>query len=149
MCTRQRRHNKRGFLPKFQGILSDIVRKTENNYNFGEVNVLGTKSYDKKTLAIRFQNENLIATMDNDKIIVATVPDIISILDEDTGHAITTEELKFGQRVSVICIPCNPMWRRESNLEVAGPKAFGYKFSHVPVGKYVNPKPMVIPASSE
>ena len=52
---------------------------------------------------ISFQNENLMAERDGE--IVASVPDLICILDVDTSVPVTTETLKYGRRVVVIGIP--------------------------------------------
>jgi DUF917 family protein len=39
---------------------------------------------------------------------------------------VPTELLRFGQRVTAIAMPCDPLWRTPRGLEVAGPAAFGY-----------------------
>ena len=54
------------------------------------------------------------------------VPDLIVLLDVDTGYPITTEMLRYGQRVAVIAIPCHDLLRSARALEVVGPTAFGY-----------------------
>jgi uncharacterized protein len=61
------------------------------------------------------------------------VPDLISVLDSETAEAIATERVRYGQRVTVIAMPCDPVWRTERGLEAAGPRAFGYDFDYVPV----------------
>jgi len=55
------------------------------------------------------------------------------VLDAETGHAIHTERLRYGQRVSVVAFPCDPVWRTEAGLTLAGPGAFGYEIGYVPV----------------
>ena len=49
------------------------------------------------------------------------------------AEAIHTERLRYGQRVSVIAFPCDPIWRTPRGLALAGPRAFGYDFDYVPV----------------
>jgi len=44
-----------------------------------------------------------------------------------------TERIAYGQRVTVIAFPCDPVWRTGPGIEVAGPRAFGYEFDYVPV----------------
>jgi uncharacterized protein len=61
------------------------------------------------------------------------VPDLITVIDGQTAETITTERLRYGQRVSVIAFPCDPIWRTERGIEVAGPRAFGYEFDYLPV----------------
>jgi hypothetical protein len=61
------------------------------------------------------------------------VPDIITVIDTESGYAIQTELVRYGQRVSVIAFPCDPIWRTPAGLELAGPRAFGYDIDYVPV----------------
>jgi DUF917 family protein len=80
---------------------------------------------------VRFQNENLVAI--RDEAIVASVPDLITILDAESGNAITTEHLRYGFRVVVLGIPCDPRWRTPAGIELAGPRHFGYDVDYVPL----------------
>ena len=64
---------------------------------------------------------------DGFKEILATVSDLISLVDEETGQPITTEEVHYGLRVSVIGMPCSELWTTEKGLAAVGPKVFGYK----------------------
>jgi DUF917 family protein len=82
-------------------------------------------------LELRFQNENLAALRDGE--IVVSVPDLITVLDAETGEPITTEELRYGFRVTVIATPCDDRWRTPAGLELAGPRYFGYDIDYVPV----------------
>jgi uncharacterized protein len=58
------------------------------------------------------------------------VPDLITVLDSETGDAISTERIRYGQRVTVIAIACDPVWQTDQGLKVAGPRAFGYDFDY-------------------
>ena len=81
---------------------------------------------------IEFQNENVIARIgnkeekDEDLVIAACVPDLISIVDNDTGEPIPTEDVRYGQRVAVLTLPCHPLLKTPEALKVVGPQAFGY-----------------------
>ncbi len=50
-------------------------------------------------LTVGFQNEFLVATTGDE--VLATTPDLISMLDLETGEPITTEGLRYGHRVAV------------------------------------------------
>lgn len=81
-------------------------------------------------MEIEFQNENLMVksiSPSGKSQILAAVPDLISIIDSDTGEPITTDTVKYGLRVAVITIPCAPLLKTPKALEFVGPKAFGYK----------------------
>ena len=78
-----------------------------------------------------FQNEHLAARIDGE--FKVTVPDLLAVLDVDTGEPITTEGLRYGFRVAIIAIPCAEKWRSPKGLEIVGPAYFGYETDYVPV----------------
>jgi uncharacterized protein len=113
------------------GKVADIERRIEDGFVKGMLTIEGTRGDAGKVLEIDIQNEYLVARRDGE--LVAMVPDIITLLDEQTGEAIHTERLKYGQRLVAIAFPCPPVWRTAKGLEVAGPVPFGYDVPYVPV----------------
>jgi DUF917 family protein len=65
--------------------------------------------------------------------LIATTPDLIAMLDLETGAPITTEMLRYGMRVAVIAFPCDPKWRTPQGQALVGPRYFGYDIDYVPV----------------
>ena len=61
-----------------------------------------------------------------DGVAKVVVPDLIMNLELDTGEPITTEILRYGQRVAVIGLPAHELLKSPQALDVVGPKAFGY-----------------------
>lgn len=115
----------------WQGKVADIARRTETGFARGEANIAGSGDYEGRTLTIEFQNEFLMAR-DGDKPLVTT-PDLITVLDAETGEPITTESLRYGFRVVVLGLPCDARWRSEAGLKLVGPSYFGYDVPYVPV----------------
>ncbi|MGH3916610.1 MAG: DUF917 domain-containing protein [Pseudonocardiaceae bacterium] len=115
----------------FDGRISDVERRTETGFARGQARLAGTGSDTGATLTIRFQNEYLIAIRDDQ--VAASVPDLIIVLDAETGNPITTEELRYGFRVTVIAAPCDVRWRTSRGLALVGPRAFGYDLDYIPV----------------
>jgi uncharacterized protein len=64
---------------------------------------------------------------------VASVPDLFTILDVELGDAITTEGLRYGYRVAVVGIRCDPKWRTPAGIALSGPRHFGYQVDYVPI----------------
>ena len=105
-------------------------------------------SNDFTNIFLALQNENLLIRIGNEKEkddddldIVSCVPDLISIVDNDTGEPIPTEDVRYGQRVAVLTLPCHPLLKTPEALQIVGPKAFGYSniafkpcksYSHLP-----------------
>lgn len=115
----------------FGGKISDVERRTETGFATGQAQIAGTGPHIGSTLSIRFQNEHLVAVRDGQ--VLASVPDLIIILDADTGGPITTEELRYGFRVTVIAAPCDLRWRTSQGLALVGPRAFGYDLDYTPI----------------
>lgn len=113
----------------WQGKVVDVARKTMGGFARGEVSIAELDS--ACILKVGFQNEFLVATTGND--VLATTPDLISILDLETGEPITTEGLRYGHRVAVIGIPGDERWRSPAGLDVVGPAYFGYDIPFVPL----------------
>jgi DUF917 family protein len=114
-----------------RGKVVDVERRTTAGFVRGSATIDGLGDDAGRTLRLEIQNENLVVR-DGDRLL-ATVPDIITVVDSESAEAISTERLKYGQRVTVIAFPCDPIWRTERGLDLAGPRAFGYDVDYVPV----------------
>lgn len=115
----------------FQGKVIDIDRKTVTGFTRGTAKLEGLLDYKDETLELRFQNEHLIAKTENRLLCVT--PDLIAVLDAETGLPITTEGMRYGARCVVIGMPCDPKWRTEKGIETCGPGYFGYEVEYIPV----------------
>jgi DUF917 family protein len=113
------------------GKLTDVERRTTGGFVRGTATIEGTGDDRGRTLTLELQNENLVA-VENGRVL-AMVPDLITVVDTETAAAIQTESLRYGQRVTVLAWPCDPLWRTPKGLETAGPRAFGYELDYVPV----------------
>jgi uncharacterized protein len=113
------------------GKIVDVNRRVIGGFARGSVTIEGLGSDSGRMLRVEIQNENLIA-FERDRAI-ALVPDIITVVDTQTAHAVHTERLRYGQRVTVVAFACDPVWRTDAGLEVAGPAAFGYELEYVPL----------------
>ncbi|TRY71782.1 hypothetical protein TCAL_09554 [Tigriopus californicus] len=128
------------------GKITDIKRDTVAGFARGFLIITPFEGDSQNDIKIEFQNENLIAsTMNKEQTvddgsknvdptpksqgeqILATTPNLISIIETTTGLAIETECLKYGLRVSVIVMPSPKQLLTPEALAVVGPKAFGYQ----------------------
>ncbi|WP_332900385.1 DUF917 domain-containing protein [Haladaptatus sp. CMSO5] len=116
----------------FEGKLIDVQRRTEGGFAVGEAILDGVSECDGRTLTLDFQNENLVAR-DSAHGVIASVPDLITVVDAETGDPVTTEGLKYGHRVRVIGMPCSPKWRTDEGLSLVGPDYFGYSIDYRPI----------------
>lgn len=108
----------------FTGKITDIRRELLGGFARGHANLVGTDGYAGCEGRIAIQNENLVLWVDGVPVIM--VPDLIINLDLETGEPLTTEVLRYGQRVAVIGLPVHPLMKTPEALKVVGPQAFGY-----------------------
>ena len=108
----------------FHGRVADIERRTEGGFARGTARLNGVDTFAGQTLRLDFQNEFLIAERGGQ--VLATTPDLISVVDAETGMAVTTDSLKYGQRLVTLAWACNPLWRTPEGIALVGPRYFGY-----------------------
>jgi len=120
----------------FEGKIVDLLRETKSGWALGRVTVEGTGTCVGRRLEVQFQNEHLIAR--EGERVRAIVPDLIALLDSATAEPITTEGLKYGQRLRVLGISAAPIMRSPPALAVFGPQAFGLDAPFTPV-ELLNP----------
>lgn len=116
------------------GKIVEVYRRTSEGFAKGTVRIReldGEASGEPETLEIDFQNENLIARSNGR--ILSVVPDLICVLDGETAEPITTEELRYGQRVKVLAVTVPPIMRTPEALDVRGPRTFGFDVDYVPM----------------
>jgi DUF917 family protein len=113
----------------FRGKVVDVERRTEAGFARGHATLA---SYDGNSkLELLFQNEHLLARVDDE--VRCIVPDLICVLDAETGEPITTEGLRYGHRATVIGISTPDIMRSAGALDTFGPGAFGMPYPFTPV----------------
>ena len=115
----------------FAGKVTDVERRVERGYNFGRIRLEGTDENRRSIATIDLQNEYLVLRIDGE--VAMTVPDILSLVDQERGHPITTELVRYGLRVLVLGIPAAPQLKTELALTRVGPRAFGYDLDFIPL----------------
>jgi DUF917 family protein len=115
----------------FEGKIVDVKRRNEGGFVLGHVELDGLGPDHGSTMNIEFQNENLGAMRDGEY--VATVPDLITVLDRESGDPIPTEKLRYGARARVLAIPTPPIMRSDAALDVWGPRTFGLETDYSPI----------------
>lgn len=111
------------------GIITDIDRVIERGFLRGEVKIKNKK----ELLELGFKNEYLIAKC-NEKMI-ATTPDILMLLEQQTGMPIDTTKLQYGLKVHLIALPAPTLWTTPAGLQLVGPRHFGYETDYHPISR--------------
>ena len=104
----------------FEGKVVDVLRRTTEGFARGHARI---ESPEGDVLEITFQNEHLVARVDG--AVRGIVPDLICVLEAETAEPITTEAIRYGQRVKVMVVSTPEIMRTPEALAVFGPRAFG------------------------
>ena len=102
----------------------DLQRHLKGGFAVGHLALEGFGNFQGDSGRIDLQNEFLVFRR-NETVEVCT-PDLIVVLDSDTGLPITTEMLRYGQRIAVLGLPAHSLMRSPEALKIVGPAAFGY-----------------------
>ena len=156
----------------FRGKIIGVERRLWKGHSYGEVIITSTDvgseadeeetqtssgyfqpAAQEGTLKIPFKNENILAEhtdASGKQSVIASVPDLICVLDRGSGRALGVPDFKYGFRVVVLGITCSPRWTNTpKGLEIGGPKAFGYdNVEYRPLGEYVKPQSVLEEYSS-
>lgn len=115
----------------FTGKIIDVARRTTGGFLRGRAKLTGLDQDKGRELVIDFQNEWVIAQ--EGESVIATTPDLICMLDSDSGEGLGTEVVRYGQRVTVIALPAPAVLTSPKGLEHVGPRAFGYDVDWQPL----------------
>jgi hypothetical protein len=113
------------------GKVLDVHREVAEGFMRGSVVIEGLAEDAGRLIRLELQNEHLVA-LERGRLL-ASVPDLITVLDSETADAVSAERIRYGERVVVIAFGCDPIWRTVRGITAAGPRAFGYDFDFVPV----------------
>ena len=114
----------------YTGKVVDSERRIVGGFDMGVVRI---EAFEPgwPDLEIDIKNEYLVARL-GDRVL-ASVPDLISILDFETSTPINAERLRYGQRVTVCAVGCPDYYRSDGALAVVAPRCFGFDFEYVPL----------------
>jgi DUF917 family protein len=115
----------------FRGKIVDVERRLVSGFARGRTTLEGLGNHAGETVVVEFQNENLIARRESE--VLAVVPDLIALVDCDSGEPLTVEVLRYGFRVDVLVLPPSPVLTTTEALRFVGPSAFGYDVDYCPV----------------
>jgi DUF917 family protein len=91
---------------------------------------------------VGFQNEFLVAREGD--ALRAVTPDLLIVVEADTLQPITTERLRFGQRVTLIGVEAPPQLRTEEALALVGPRAFSLDMDYEPLATLPGNAPLAV-----
>jgi len=123
-----------GTRPLFEGKIVDLERRTAAGFARGVLTIEGLGPDRGDTLTIDFQNEWLIARRgDRPEDVLLTTPDLLVLIEQESGRALGSEAVRYGLRLFVLGMPAARELKTERALAVVGPRAFGYEAAFRPL----------------
>jgi hypothetical protein len=119
-----------GFL-LFRGTVSQYQWSNTGGSMMGSTEIEGSREYSGSSMRIWFKNENHLAWRD-DKL-VASSPDLISVMESQSGTPLTNDRVAEGQAVSVIGLRIMDIYRTEKAIATMEPRHFGFDIDYVPI----------------
>lgn len=114
-----------------QGTVIAVERHPARGPVHGAVTIEDRAAGGGDALRIEFQNEYLLAARAG--AAVALVPDVISLVDDETGEPISAESIQAGRHVVVLGLRADGRLTTPRALETVGPAAFGYDHEYRPL----------------
>ncbi|MBI0579482.1 DUF917 domain-containing protein [Neobacillus cucumis] len=119
----------------FDGKVIDIQREfggeLTKGFTIGKLIMSGINQDTGKVASIDYQNEWLNLIIDNE--VKCLTPDLIAIIDVETGEPIRTEIVKYGYRGTILLLSTHERMRTKKGIATFGPRYFGYDLDYVPV----------------
>lgn len=115
----------------FNGRIRDVERKTEGGFTKGRLVLEGQGDFRNRITEMNFQNEFL--SIAEEGRYLATTPDLLTLLDANTGVPVTTDLVKYGLSVFVLGLPSPAVWKTESGLKLVGPRYFKLETDYNPI----------------
>lgn len=109
------------------GIVSSIEQSIQGGFLQGNIILKG----DSGEYKISYQNEYLLA--EKDGLSIASTPDILMLMESESGTPLTSETLRYGLKASLVAIPAPKIWTTERGLQLVGPQCFGYKHKYTTI----------------
>jgi DUF917 family protein len=115
----------------FEGEVSEKEWEDRDGYMYGTTHIDGKGEFKGHTFKVWFKNENHVSWLDGEPFV--TSPDLVVIVDRQSGEGITNTLLDAGREVAVLGVKGLEAFRSEKGLGGAGPRYFGFDIDYTPI----------------
>ena len=120
----------------FEGKISKKEWEDKEGYYWGTHTISGEKSFKGKELKVWFKNENHVSWLDGKPYI--TSPDMLIVVDRDSGEPYVNSAIEEGYRVAVIGLHAIDKFQSPKGLKILGPRHFGFEIAYNPIEDLVS-----------
>ena len=119
----------------FEGEVSKKEWEDKEGYYWGTHTISGFGEFGGSEFKIWFKNENHISWLNGKPFV--TSPDMLIVVDRETGEPFTNSAIAEGQRVAVIGLHAVEQFRSPKGIDILGPGHFGFEIDYTPIEKLV------------
>lgn len=114
----------------FRGTVEACDWQTVDGFTIGNVAIAGKAAFADDQYKIWLKNENMIGRLNGE--VHATIPDLICMIDTDTGKPVTNPNYEVGQNVAIVILPAPEAFTSPKGLSAFGPEYLGLKAPYRP-----------------
>ncbi len=114
-----------------QGTLTKKEWQDKDGYYWGYHTITGEKQFSGTEIKLWFKNETQISWKNGKPFI--TSPDLLQIINPETGLAYTNNQAQEGMKAAVIAMRSPAAWRLPKGLAAFEPRAFGFDIDYQPL----------------
>jgi hypothetical protein len=115
----------------FQGVVEKKAWESKLGYMIGHYEMKGIDDFRGQSFKVWFQNENMISWLNGQPYV--TCPDILSVINLETGLPPTNDKIESGDRLAVLGLRAVEFYRQPAGLKVLGPAYFGFDIPYRPI----------------
>jgi len=119
----------------FEGRVSNKKWEDRDGYTLGEYEIVGVRKSSNHEFRIWFKNENHISWLDGQPYV--TSPDLLIVVDRETGEPLTNMNIAEGQTVAVIGLRSAEVYRERLGITILGPRHFGFDIDYKPIEELI------------
>lgn len=125
----------------FEGTVARREWESRDGYMIGTTVLTGSRTCANHQMRLWFKNENHIAWLDERPWVMS--PDLIMIVDRQSGEPFTNTDLSDGHDVAVLVASAPELLRTPAALAVLSPSHYGFDVPYVSAERILGPKGFV------
>jgi len=115
----------------FEGEVSKKEWEDKEGYYWGTHTMTGLDDFKEAEFKIWFKNENHVSWLNGKPYV--TSPDILIVVNRETGEPLANFDIAEGQHVAVIGLRAVEQFRSPKGIDILGPRHFGYEIDYTPI----------------
>jgi len=115
----------------FEGEVSKKEWEDKEGYYWGTHTITGLDDFKGAEFKIWFKNENHVSWFNGKPYV--TSPDMLVVVNRETGEPFGNFDIAEGQHVAVIGLRAVEQFRSPKGIDILGPRHFGYEIDYTPI----------------